>query len=434
MPINNQTNQHGTVHGPGQGGMIQHPMPQQQMFPVFGPDGKPVLGPDGRPIMRGGMQPQMQPQMQPVVGPDGRFVMGPDGRPLMRQVGGPTMGQQHHGQQHHGQHPGGMIQQHQMPTSGGQGRPGGGLIQTNQVSPQPQQHTDASRLALQQQRFLNPTGQARFNAQQNPSLNIDPSKNTGGTYQDTQECWGKFCAGLATYFCCCCCEAPYKQVPQGYSGIIQRFGKYYKLVPAGFHYLNPELDQLVLVDKREQVYLLKKQVVQTKDNVTLTVDAILYYKIVDSYKSKFAVNDLVGAMKDLTETVLRSAIGKMSLQEVLQKKEALSEAIMKQITEPVFNWGVEVTRALIQDIIFGRNQQTSLAQGALAKKIAEAKVIQTQADVESARLMKEAASVLATEAAMQIRYLESLESISRSANPKFVFFPADFSEIGSSNI
>jgi regulator of protease activity HflC (stomatin/prohibitin superfamily) len=298
----------------------------------------------------------------------------------------------------------------------------------------PEQTQQLARQVLQQQRFLNPTGQARYTQAQNPALQmIDPNANANvtGAYQNTQQCWGSFSGCIASYFCCCCCTVPYGTVPQGYTGIIQRFGKFYKLVAPGTHYLNPELDQLVLVDKREQVLLLPKQIVQTKDNVTITIDAVVYYKVLDSYKSRFAVRDLLGALKELIETGLRNAIGRRTLQEVLQKREELSDAVMQQITEPAFNWGAAITRSLIQEIFFAKDQMANMSQGAVGKRIGEAFVIQSKADVEAARLMKEAAAILSTEAAMQIRYLESLESIARTANPKFIFFPADYNEIGA---
>ena len=254
-----------------------------------------------------------------------------------------------------------------------------------------------------------------------------------GTYAQTQECWGNCCGFISTYICPCCCNPPYQTVPQGHAGIIQRFGKFYRLVAPGMHYLNPDLDTLVLVDRRERVHNLHRQKVVTRDNITTTIDAVLYFKVVDSYKSKFAVTNLEAAMVDLVQTTLRNVIGRMSLQDMLEKREELSEKIMEYVTAPAFDWGAKVMRVLIQDIFLPDDQKANMSQGAISKKIAEAKVIQSQADVEAARLMREAAQILSTDAAMQIRYVESLEILSRTGNPKMVFFPADYREIGSMN-
>ena len=104
--------------------------------------------------------------------------------------------------------------------------------------------------------------------------------------------------------------------------------------------------------------------------------------------------------------------------------------IMKNVAGPTFNWGVKITRALIQDIYLPLEIRGQMQAGAVAKKIAEGNVIRAQADVQSAKLMREAAEILATDAAMQIRFVESLEGLSRIGNPKMVFFPADYSQLG----
>ena len=262
---------------------------------------------------------------------------------------------------------------------------------------------------------------------------VSTQNDQQGTYAATQECWGNCCGFIATYICPCCCNPPYQVVPQGFTGIVQRFGKFHRLVGPGMHYLNPDLDQLVLIDKRERVQNLHRQKVVTKDNISTTIDAVLYFQVVDSYKSKFAVSNLEAALIDLVQTTLRNVIGRMTLQDMLENREELSEKIMEFVTSPAFIWGAKVTRVLIQDIFLPEDQRANMSQGAISKKIAEAKVIQSQADVEAARLMREAAQILATDAAMQIRYVESLESLAKSGNPKMVFFPADYREIGSLN-
>lgn len=262
---------------------------------------------------------------------------------------------------------------------------------------------------------------------------VSAQSDQQGVYAQTQECWGNCCGFISTYICPCCCNPPYQTVPQGFTGIIQRFGKFHKLVGPGMHYVNPELDRLVLIDKRERVQNLHRQRVVSRDNMVTTIDAVLYYQVVDSYKSKFAVSNLEEALVDLVQTSLRNVIGQMSLQDMLEKREDLADNIMGHITLPAFAWGTKIMRVLIQDIALPHDQRANMSQGAISKKIAEAKVIQSQADVESARLMREAAQILSTNAAMQIRYVESLEILSRSENPKMVFFPADYREIGTMN-
>lgn len=368
--------------------------PNVRLVPMIGPDGRPQLGPDGRQIM----QPMRVPFMQPG---HGGF---PGGQPMFQP--GPGMNYQGH-----------------IMSQGHPGGPG-----TNQMQPGMNQRGFNSNVyaggpQMNQPRMANPITMPNPNAQNDQQ----------STYAATQECWGNFTGWIATYLCCCCCDPPYKIVPQGHTGIIQRFGKFYKLVAPGMHYLNPDLDTLVLVDKREQVVNLHRQQVTTRDSISTTIDAVLYYRVIDSYKSKFAVSNIQAALNDLVQTTLRNVIGRMTLQDVLEKRDDLSEQILEHVTIPAFNWGALLTRALIQEIFLPRDQLANMSQGAISKKLAEAKLIQSKADVESARLMKEASEILSTDAAMQIRYVESLESLSRTNNPKMVFFPADYREIGSMN-
>ena len=373
---------------------------QPQHF-VGGQNPQLRLGPDGRPLMQPGQM--MGPGMMHPGGPQ----MMHQGGPQMMQHGGPGM-----------MHPGGP----QMMQQGGQGMMyrGPGMQQGPTMQNRGQGQGMASPNVLPTSGRFAPT-------------TISSQTDQQGTYAQTQECWGNCCGFIATYICPCCCTPPYQTVPQGFTGIIQRFGKFYKLVAPGMHFLNPDLDTLVLIDKREKVHNMHKQKVVSRDNITTTIDAVVYFQIVDSYKSKFAVTNLEAALVDLVQTTLRNVIGRMSLQELLEKREELSENIMEHVTAPAFDWGAKVMRVLIQDIFLPNDQKANMSQGALSKKIAEAKVIQSQADVEAARLMREAAQILSTDAAMQIRYVENLETLSRTGNPKMVFFPADFREIGSMN-
>jgi len=260
-------------------------------------------------------------------------------------------------------------------------------------------------------------------------------ESSGGAYGTVQTTWGDCTGFLATYLpCCCCCFSnPYEIVPEGFSGVIQRFGKFYKLVGPGQHYLNRDVDTLVLVDKREKVLDLKKQAVVSKDNTTFGIDAVVYYRVVNTYKSRYAVVNLQHSIEDLAITTLRNVIGKFTLQEFLQKREEIAELVEHNVQEPATNWGASVHRVLVQDVILPVEARALFSTGALSKKIAEAQVITAKADVEAARLMKEAADALNTEAALQIRYIDALDSVAKSTNPKMIFFPADYRDVGTVN-
>jgi erythrocyte band 7 integral membrane protein len=260
--------------------------------------------------------------------------------------------------------------------------------------------------------------------------NDDFQGNRNETYEGCQETCGNIKGYCGAYICPCCCSNPYKLVPQGFSGVILRFGKFKSLIGPGLHYINLDVDVLRLVDKRERTVDLSNQIVVSRDNMSLRINAILFYKIYDTYKSQFKAGDVALLVRDLAQTTLRGMIGKMTMQEFLEKRDALDKLIKDSMTKVTVNWGVELKRVLVQDIQLPIEFRSTMSATAIEKRISEAKLITAQADVEGARLMKEMSDLLNTEAALQIRYLETLDQISKSNNPKLVIFPTDYNQVG----
>jgi len=205
-------------------------------------------------------------------------------------------------------------------------------------------------------------------------------------------------------------------------------------VAPGMYYLNPEIDSLTCIDIREKVQPLAGQRVVTRDNIQLSIDSILFYKIKDSYKSQFKIQNLPASLSELASTALRNLVGKFTLQQLLQEKDELDTHLQAEVSKPTKDWGIKITRVLIQDLILPNDMRIQMSSAAVAKKIAESKIIAAQADVQSAKLMRDAADALSSQAAQQIRFLESLELITKkSKNPKLVFFPSKFTDLGDAN-
>lgn len=376
-------------------------------------------------------QPPVQIQMTPQQGmPNQQMMMQPHMVPGPGQQGmmyGPGPGPQN--PRIHPMGPGfgapmGPGQQFMQP--GGQpGYPGRPGFPPQQIAPyNPQQGP-----GFGQQRF--PTV-SRFEGDNKGLQNV--SENGPSTYESYQVCSAKCSSFMGTYMNCLgCWTNPYQQVPEGYSGMITRFGKFYKLVGPGLHYLLPELDTLVLIDKREKVVQLKQQNVVTMDNATLIIDAVLYYKIKNSYKSKFAAVNLSESINDLSITTLRNIVGRMTVQMFLERQDHLAESIEAEISHVADTWGVKVTRLQVQDVYLPQQFRNTFSTGAVAKRISEAQVINSKAEVQVAKLLKEASDALNTEAAFQIRYIDALENIAKSNNPKMIFFPADYKDVGAAN-
>lgn len=232
-----------------------------------------------------------------------------------------------------------------------------------------------------------------------------------------------------TWMCCGCCGGiAYKQIREAEYGVVTEFGKFTKLLPPGLHYLNPVTEVLTPYDLRERVVDLAKQSLLTKDNVSVTLDAILYYKIVDVYKACFEVENMELAIREITKTSLKDVFGHVTLQEAFEQREKISSRL-RDILDPIaLTWGADVTRVLIQEIALTMDLQRGLSSAATAKRSAEGKIIEAQANVDSAKLMREASDVLNTPAAMQIRYLDAITGLAQAANTKIVFLPGSGEE------
>jgi regulator of protease activity HflC (stomatin/prohibitin superfamily) len=162
----------------------------------------------------------------------------------------------------------------------------------------------------------------------------------------------------------------------------------------------------------------------TKDNVSLQLTSVIYYRIASPHKAAFGISNIRQALVERTQTTLRHVIGARVLQDVIERREEIAQSIREIIEETASGWGVDVESMLIKDIIFSQDLQESLSMAAQSKRTGEAKVIAARAEVEAAKLMRQAADILSSAPAMQIRYLEAMQAMAKSANSKVIFLPA----------
>ncbi|KAI9666427.1 MAG: hypothetical protein M1821_004363 [Bathelium mastoideum] len=224
--------------------------------------------------------------------------------------------------------------------------------------------------------------------------------------------------------CCIVCPNPYKPVSQGNVGLITKFGRFARAVDPGLVRVNPLSENLIQVDVKIQVVEVPQQVCMTKDNVNLHLSSVIYYHIVAPHKAAFGISNIRQALVERTQTTLRHVIGARVLQDVIERREEIAVSIREIIEDTAVGWGVQVESMLIKDIIFSQELQDSLSMAAQSKRTGEAKVIAARAEVESAKLMRQAADILSSAPAMQIRYLEAMQQMAKSANSKVIFLPA----------
>lgn len=229
-----------------------------------------------------------------------------------------------------------------------------------------------------------------------------------------------FCGAIP---CCVICPNPYKPVSQGNVGLVTKFGRFYRAVDPGLVRINPLSERLIQVDVKIQIVEVPRQVCMTKDNVTLNLTSVIYYHIISPHKAAFGISNIRQALVERTQTTLRHVVGARVLQDVIERREEIAQSIGEIIEDVAGGWGVQVESMLIKDIIFSNDLQDSLSMAAQSKRIGESKVIAARAEVESAKLMRQAADILSSAPAMQIRYLEAMQAMAKSANSKVIFLP-----------
>ncbi|KAB8230451.1 slipin family protein [Aspergillus alliaceus] len=235
---------------------------------------------------------------------------------------------------------------------------------------------------------------------------------------------GEFIGCLGAIPCCVCCPNPYKPVAQGEVGLVSKFGRFERAVDPGLVKVNPLSERLTAVDVKIQIVEVPRQVCMTKDNVNLNLTSVIYYQIISPHKAAFGISNVRQALVERTQTTLRHVIGARVLQDVIERREEIAQSTAEIIEDVAAGWGVQVESMLIKDIIFSNDLQDSLSMAAQSKRIGESKVIAARAEVESAKLMRQAADILSSAPAMQIRYLEAMQAMAKTANSKVIFLPA----------
>ncbi|KAJ8113356.1 hypothetical protein OPT61_g4492 [Boeremia exigua] len=251
----------------------------------------------------------------------------------------------------------------------------------------------------------------------------DADADSHGWYGGMINTFGGIIGTLGAIPCCICCPNPYQPVNQGNVGLVTKFGRFARAVDPGLVYINPLSEKLVQVDVKIQIVEVPKQVCMTKDNVSLQLTSVIYYRITSPHKAAFSIANIRQALVERTQTTLRHVVGARVLQDVIERREEIAQSIREIIEETSAGWGVEVESMLIKDLIFNQELQDSLSMAAQSKRTGEAKVIAARAEVESAKLMRQAANILSSAPAMQIRYLEAMQAMAKSANSKVIFMP-----------
>ncbi|MEN2997989.1 MAG: SPFH domain-containing protein [Brevinematia bacterium] len=241
-----------------------------------------------------------------------------------------------------------------------------------------------------------------------------------------------------------------KTVPQGYNYIVERFGRFHRVLQPGLNLIFPILDQVHhRINMMEQVLDLPKQTIITKDNATVEVDAVVFYKVVDPKRAAYGVVNLSRAIEQLTMTNLRSIMGKLTLDESLSSRAQINEELGRELDLATDEWGTKITRVEIKDISPPADIQSAMTLQMKAERERRATILQAEALKESAQREAEARERLAQADANAIRlvaqaireggvssmmyfvakeYINALKEIAKSENSTILIIPPDIQE------
>lgn len=206
-------------------------------------------------------------------------------------------------------------------------------------------------------------------------------------------------------------------------GVIFRLGRLVGAKGPGLFFIIPIIDKMVKISLRTIVLDVPPQEVITKDNVTTSVNAVLFFRVVDPCASVVEVEDFVEATRQIAMTTLRSILGGVELDQVLGERERINLQLQEIIDKQTDPWGIKVKSVEIKDVKIPTDMQRAIARQAEAERERRAKIINAQGELQAAGKLSEAAAIISKNpAALQLRYLQSLVDIS-AENASTIVFP-----------
>ena len=211
-------------------------------------------------------------------------------------------------------------------------------------------------------------------------------------------------------------------------GVVFFLGRFQKVKGPGLIWLFPFVQVMTKVDLRVIVLDVPTQDVISRDNVSVKVNAVIYFRIVDPEKAVIQVANVFEATSQLSQTTLRSVLGQHELDDMLAERDKLNADIQNLLDQRTDNWGIKVANVEIKHVDLDESMIRAIAQQAEAERARRAKVINAEAEKQAATMLAEAANMLAKEEqALQLRYLQTLKEISNERTNTIVFpLPLEF--------
>lgn len=213
-----------------------------------------------------------------------------------------------------------------------------------------------------------------------------------------------------------------KQIDEYQRGILFSFGKFSRILKPGWHIVLPIINRVVKVDIRTKTVDVPEQEAITRDNVSIRINAVLYYKIFDSSKAVISVENYNYAVSQLAQTTMRNIVGSVTLDELLSERDKLSTQICQIVDEATDPWGIKVENVELKDIALPEELKRVISRVAEAEREKQAVITKSQGEVEASENLARAAEVMGnTPGALHLRTLATLNDLSSDQSNTVIF-------------
>jgi regulator of protease activity HflC (stomatin/prohibitin superfamily) len=205
-------------------------------------------------------------------------------------------------------------------------------------------------------------------------------------------------------------------------GVVLRLGRFAGIRTAGLKWIFPFIDRMVIIDMRVTAEQVPPQDVITRDNVSVKVNAVIYFRVLAADKAFLQVTDFLFATSQFAQTTLRSVLGQVELDDLLSQREKINRQLQEIIDSHTEPWGVKVTAVEVKQVDLPETMQRAMAKQAESERERRGKVIAAEGEFQAAEKLGQAADVIArSPGALQLRYLQTLVEISAEKNSTIVF-------------
>jgi regulator of protease activity HflC (stomatin/prohibitin superfamily) len=230
------------------------------------------------------------------------------------------------------------------------------------------------------------------------------------------------CVSLLAFLALMVLLSAIKIVPEYERGVIFRLGRLVGARGPGIFLVIPVFERMIRVDTRVITMDVPVQEVITLDNVTIKVNAVLYFQVINPNWAVTKVVDYIRATMQIAQTTLRSVVGQGELDDLLAQRDKINQKLQQIIDEQTEPWGIKVTIVEVKDVELPQNMQRAMAKQAEAEREKRAKLIHAEGELQASRALADAAAVIASEpATLQLRYLQTLTEIAVEKNSTIIF-------------